>query len=138
LTKYSGPAIWYNHLIANYNQTTKFLDSINPYKYLEARNKLRMQRMNQKKQEFLEKEAEDNLKGFILANQLKDKYEQNMRDIQNKDEETKNHQDDENKTKKKKKKKKNKLTKGEDEINTNELEPSPKKKTKGKKKKKVL
>lgn len=67
-------------MIENYNKTTKFLDAINPYKYLEARNKMRLQILNQKKQEKLEKETEINFKGFILANKLKSEYEKQLRE----------------------------------------------------------
>lgn len=67
-------------MIENYNKTAKFLDSINPYKYLEARNKMRLQILNQKKQEKLEKEAEINFKGFMLANKLKSEYEKQLRE----------------------------------------------------------
>lgn len=73
-------------MIENYKKTMKFLDTINPYKYLEARNKNRLQQLNQKKQELLDRESEENLKGFIIANKLKKRYENNLREILQKDE----------------------------------------------------
>ena len=79
-TKYHGPTIWYNQMTENYQKTMQFLDSINPYKYLEARNKLRIQSMNQKKQEKLEKENEKNLQEFIIAKRFQDQYEKIVKD----------------------------------------------------------
>ena len=81
LTKYSGPAIWYNQLQENYQKTQKFLEEISPYRYLEARNKLRMQSLRQKKQEMIDQENDESFKGFILANKLKNEYEKNVRDV---------------------------------------------------------